>query len=518
MSLPNSSVPFSVITPAHQYYSTHTEAYRKDLDQLSQPKFYAVLSVDTSGKLVERWGISLMRLIDSIWALCKGYTIEKAAKEFISEAKEILDPGEYNDSIGTKIQKIAIRARIQIMEVPPVEIASEKQTEEKPQSLSSPTSLDATQSASNPHEGIRAQQTKESGIVKNYFFQSEVFKKIAATCKNEAQYATVVAVCCRMLSLIQKPSDEPIVYEELQKIDFSHWPLAWRFGPITDKEITLGIHILEKITDKKFSDDLISDANDIAFAYIQRTETFFHGTNLHSVKQIKKQGLLRQKQSFEKDIQIIEKIAMAVFGKNSSLFGYYQNQFARNIFSLGKIGAVYVTGIPANAYHYVKISPEWFYFFIKNLKGHPSTEPDPSSTELNPFHTDSRNYDTAKEIMENWISKYKDRLSEQDQNDIRGFFEKYWGLYAKPYGVMLCMRLNLLKANNSKTRYQELISETQKIEKKNSLSCSLLRKVLEKHFEKLHRHQDTAYRDRDITPTELKYFKFPFFSNLSSSK
>jgi len=108
MSL-SSTTPYN---PIHEYYLAHHDNYEKDADILAKPKCYAVLSVDTSGKLVERWKFSLSRLIDTIWALVKGYTVQQAAKEFISEAKVILGPHANSASIHVKMQSIATRAGI----------------------------------------------------------------------------------------------------------------------------------------------------------------------------------------------------------------------------------------------------------------------------------------------------------------------------------------------------------------------------------------------------------------------
>jgi len=398
--------------------------------------------------------------------------------------------------------------------------------------------------------GVRLQKKKDSGIEKNYFFQSDLFKSISAKCKNETEYTFVLGLCYRLLSLIKESKDEPMVYQTLQQLNFTeilqNTQVSKGFtslseetlNALADLEISLGISILETIKGKKFSDDNIEDASELAFAFMDRIDMYYHGTNLHSVKQIKKEGLQRKNHAFEKDIAEIDKIAARIL-EGESMFGWYEGQFVADKNDPNqKQGAVFVTARPLTAISYAIGSPEWFQSFIQKFKPY---------GQKHPFLIESRDYDKAKQMLESWLTQYEAQLEQGEPEKFRSFFNKYWSLYAKPTGIILSMRNDFFTNENfekyiSSVKYR-VCSDRETAEKERNrsmardeidfnnimahrdkleaearelpLSCDILRKAMHLRLSILDNAIDVRIGDKDITPGELKYYKYPLVARSS---
>lgn len=186
------------------------------------------------------------------------------------------------------------------------------------------------------------------------------------------------------------------------------------------------------------------DAKRMIFDYFSRRWNYvFHGFNSVFEGSIRQHGLSPEVRVWdESDME-----EMALIGERYQIpmmLGWH------NLSSGGK-NISYSDG-SQNTYSYAIRSPEWFSEFIAN-GGRGTIE---AATAFS-----RRDYATARQNIERFLKEVwpGGEFSEEDKGKVRAFFEKYWGIFARPEcgpRVALIKRSALGRGGGAAPSYEEL--------------------------------------------------------------
>lgn len=302
-----------------------------------------------------------------------------------------------------------------------------------------------------------------------------------AQLNTQSQFDNAVILILHTFALADTEAEREIIAQTLLKHSFS--TISEHISTIQNDLTDVAIKVMENILHKKFNNP--SHAYEITKEILRRTNsTYFHGTNIPALKNIKEIGLSRDKRVYDTSkIDAIHEIGKRILN-GGDIFKWYSNQPKK---------AIYVTEGARTAWHFSKRSPEWFASFFESITNQGETD--------TPFFAENRNKMEAIDAVRIKLDEAKEenKINEEEASKVLSFAEEYWEEYGDPSGVILMI----------KTYQQKKTS----LSRPTSTSCEAYLSKIVELMRKRTSELDTAgiqISGRDFQPGTLIGFRIPF--------
>jgi hypothetical protein len=343
---------------------------------------------------------------------------------------------------------------------------------------------------------IQRQYQEKEGLTQNKFFESDFFiEKMAPQCKSHEELRLIIQMVLILMELIDKPENEPIVYQAISKIKlkdiFAKHPEIKLGKTLIDEAIKIATrHALEVAKEifiqSQFGSQPAFELTDSVIAGLtERLPRFWHGTNSAYLPDIQVNGM--KGVPFDENNAEMERLIKDL--KRDWLFGWYKNQ---------PTDKFYVTRNPSEAFHYAKGSPEWLQSFFCSFQ----TPPEYTSHY---FSYEKRNGERVAQLFEESLKVQAERYkySEKDVADLRAFYQKNWQRFGVAHPIILTFSHEDLPEYFRQTR-----SESQYIFREERVGKPAW-EVFVEDFVTWSTNYDHIKIQGPIPPSKIRCFSFP---------